>query len=461
MASWLRRAWEATFGRGRGRDRELVAGYLPEPRPTEPPAPAPSSPQIEIVTTPSRQDYVDSFAGFKLTPDRLAAIFRNADAGYPLQMFDVFEHFVLVDGSLRGLWEQRLDEVSAVEWSLRPGDERAGSIQLATELELALRAMDTEGLIEHLALQPFVGCSYAEIAWVSRADGFQIPVEAVCVPHRRFIFDEQSRPRLTSDANWYPGELLERRPGSSWVKAETRRWRKQVQAGILRTVAYWSLFKRMSVRDWLIFAEKFGIPMIVGKYDENTGPATREALKAAIAALGTEGRAILAHGTFIEVLTQAIRSGGSEHLHQQIVALCNAEISKAITAGTLTSDVGGPGSFALGQVHAAQKHKLHVADARRIGRWIRRDIGFECALRNGLVETAAPPFLHLHVQKLDLLQDAKTVETLVRSGMKLSMRHQREHFNQPPPSGPDDELKPPEKTNAAAPPSDPGEADAA
>lgn len=439
----------------------ITAGYLPEPTPTTPPAPAPSSPNIEIVTTASRQDYADSFAGFKLTPERLSQIFRMADLGYPLQMFDVFEHFVLVDGSLRGHWEQRLDEVSAVEWSLRPGDERQGSIDLATELEVAMRAMDTEGLIEHLALQPFVGCSYAEIAWVSRPDGFQIPFETVCVPHRRFVFDELSRPRLTSDANWWPGELLERRAGSSWVKAETRRWRKQVQAGIMRTVAYWSLFKRMSVRDWLIFAEKFGIPMIVGKYDENASETTRKALKEAITALGSEGRAILAHGQFIEVLTDAIRSGGSEHLHQQIVALCNAEISKAITAGTLTSDTGGPGSFALGQVHAAQKHKLHVADARRIGRWIRRDIGFECIVRNGLVAKAAPPFLHLHVQKLDLLNDAKTVETLVRAGMKLSQRYQREHFNQPAPSDDDDELKPPEKNNAAAPPENSSDANAA
>jgi hypothetical protein len=78
----------------------------------------------------------------------------------------------------------------------------------------------------------------------------------VCVPHRRFMFDPQSRPCLTSKTNLYPGDLLERRPGSSWLRAETRRWQRQVQAGILRTGAWWALFKRMSVRDWLIFAEE-------------------------------------------------------------------------------------------------------------------------------------------------------------------------------------------------------------
>lgn len=447
MASLFSRIGTAIANVFRSRPDLEPTRYLPEPAPRSTP-PAPKT--IEIITTASSMDYGESFAGFKLTPDRVAWIFRQADAGYPLQMYDMFEHLVLNDGQLRGLYEQRLDEVAAVPWTLRPGDDRAGSVQLANELTAACLELDMDSAIEHLALQAFLGSSYAEIAWVSRVDGFQIPVEIVCVPHRRFIFDEQSKPRLTHEKNPYPGELLEQRTESSWICAETRRWRRQVQAGLMRTVAYWAVFKRMSVRDWLIFAEKFGIPMIVGKYDENASEATRDALKKAIAALGTEGRAILAHGTFIEVLTEAIRSGGGgDHLHQGITQLCNTEISKAITAGTLTGDTGGPGSFALGQVHAAQKHKLHVADARRIGRWIRRDIGQEIIRRNGLQAKAAPPWLHLHVQKLDLLQDAKVVQTLVASGLSLSAAHQREHFNQPAPRGADDELKPP-VTNAAS-----------
>jgi phage gp29-like protein len=123
------------------------------------------------------------------------------------------------------------------------------------------------------------------------------------------MFDPQWRPRLTSETNPYPGEQLERRSGSSWLRADARRWRRQVQARILRTVAWWALFKRMSVRDWLIFAEKFGIPLIVGKPGDDDNETTRKALRAAIDALGTEGRAILGGKATIEVLNQALRSG--------------------------------------------------------------------------------------------------------------------------------------------------------
>jgi phage gp29-like protein len=425
------------------------ARYLPEV-PVAIDKPAPPAPRLELLTTWSRLDYAETFQGWQLTPQRVAWIFRQADYGWAWQMIDMYEAIALNDGHLRGLFEQRMDELE-VPWTLRPGDDRPGSAQAAVELEAACRTWDMTGLIQHLQLQPFYGFSYGEIPWQSRADGVQIPVDAVCVPHRRFAFDLQSRARLTSELDPYPGELLERRPGSSWVCAETKRWRKQTQAGLFRTAAYWAVFKRMSVRDWLIFAEKFGIPMIVGKYADTSSEKTRQALAQAIEALGTEGRALLAEGATVEVIDKALRSGGGgDHLHAGITQLANSEISKIITAGTLTSDVGGPGSFALGQVHADQKHKLSLADARRIGIAFQRDIGTEFLRRNNLLDKAAPPWLHLHVQKLSLLTDSQVVKNLVSVGLPMSIGQLREQFGYRAPKDDDDTLKQPEPTDGAA-----------
>lgn len=423
------------------------ARYLPEPE-IDITKPAPAPPRLEIITTWSRLDYAETFQGYRLTPERVAWILRQADYGWAWQMVDMYEALLLNDGHARGQFEQRMDEVE-VPWTLRPGDDRPGSKQAAEDLEAACRQWDMDGLIQHLELGTFIGYSYAEVPWQTRSDGMQVPVDAVCVPHRRFAFDLQSRPRLTSELDPYPGQLLERRPGSSWVRAETKRWRKQTQAGLFRTVAYWAVFKRMSVRDWLIFAEKFGIPMIIGKYTENASEKTRQALRDAIEALGTEGRALLAEGATVEVIDKALRSGsgGGDHLHAGITQLANSEISKIISSATLTSDTGGPGSFALGQVHADQKHKLSLADARRIGIAFQRDIGVEFLRRNNLVDKAAPPWLHLHVQKLSLLTDSQVVKNLAGIGLKLSVGQLREQFGYRAPSGPDDELETPETTD--------------
>ena len=140
------------------------------------------------------------------------------------------------------------------------------------------------------------------------------------------------------------------------------------------------------------------------------------------------------------------------------MSLSNSEISKAITAGTLTSDTGGPGSFALGQVHADRAHKLSLADGRRIGNVFCRDLGREYLIRNGLLDKAAAPYLHLHVQKMSLLTDSQVLANLVKSGLKVSVSQTREHFGQRAPYGPDDELKPLEIPDGnATDPADPRE----
>lgn len=437
--------------------RRVTAAYLPERQPD--PKPAPPEARIELVTTSSVLDYSESWAGFKLTPERLTWILRQADWGVPLQMYDAFEASVLADGHTRGLYEQRLDEV-CVSWTWRAGDDREGSILAATELDELTKPLCMDEAIEFLALAPFWGSSYIEVAWISRADGRQVPAELVCVPHRRFVFDQlTSTPHLTSEKNSWPGDRLERRPGSSWLRAESRRWRKQVQAALLRTVMWWCLFKRMSVRDWMIFAEKFGIPLILGRVGEQDSEATRKALKDAIASLGTEGRAVLGGQATIEVLNQALRTGGNgDHLHGGIVQLANSEISKVITAGTLTSDTGGPGSFALGQVHADQKHKLSLADALRIGRVFHRDLANEYLVRNGLTDKAAAPFLHLHVQKLSLLTDSQVLKNLAGVGLPISISQLREKFEYRAPTGTDDLLVVPAPQGADnADPADPRE----
>lgn len=421
--------------------RGRYANYLPDPKPSAPPTyHAPDQPKL--FTQPSVWDYTDSQVGARLSPERLNFILRQADWGLPLEMLDMFEAVVLTDGHTRGLFEQRLDEL-CVSWTWRPGDKRPNSLRASQELAAATSSLDLGAVIEFIALAQFFGWSYVETAWVT-SKGLQIPVEFACVPHRRFVFDYQTfTPHLTSTDNPWPGDLLACRPGSSWMRAESKRWRRQTQAGILRTAAWWLLFKRMSVRDWLIFAEKFGIPLILGKYGANDSETNRTKLKDAIAALGTEGRAILGGTSTIEVLNSALRSGSGsgEHLHSGIVQLANSEISKIITAGTLTSDTGGPGSFALGQVHADRAHKLSLADALRVGRVFQRDLGLEYIKRNSIPD-AAPPFLHIHVQKLSLLTDSQVLENLVNAGLKVSIAEVREKFEYGEPTGPDDELTP-------------------
>jgi phage gp29-like protein len=231
------------------------------------------------------------------------------------------------------------------------------------------------------------------------------------------------------------------------IKGLSRRWRKASQAGKLRTVAFFCCIKSMSMRDWIIFAEKFGIPLVVGHYDETTGEETRKKLYEALRLLGTEGLAVLAEGARIEIKDRTALGGNGDALHPGLVALCNAEISKVMVGGTLTAETGGPGSFALGKVHKEGAETVAQARARRVARRIRGGLGGELMRRNGWSGIGSPPELKIHVQR-SLLQKAQTLKTLVESGVQVSNAYAQEEFEVRAPADEADTLKPP--TNAAA-----------
>lgn len=434
VANWLRPA------RSQPASSTVTAGYLPPPAPN----PAPAAPTvITISTSSSAVDYADFHFGYKLEPEKLFAIFREADAGMPLAMLEVFEHIRLVDGHLGGLCNKRLDAVALGEWSWLPQekDRRPGAEEVAALFDQVMAETNLDEALEHLALEPHEGFAALEVAWIQRSDGLQVPSYLVPVPSRRFVFDRMTfEPRLTD--HMHPtGMPLMSTAGSSWVYATSRRWRKPTQGGRLRAASPWSVFKRMSVRDLLIFAAKFGIPIVVGKYGESSGEATRQALVKAVENIGREGSAILDSESTIDVSTSALRSGGGDQVHGTIVNLCNAEISKIYTGGTLTSDnAGGAGSYGLGNVHAQGEHTQTLADARRLSRALGQ-ISREFIARNRLSSRAMPPRFYSAVER-DQEAAAREVRTLAQAGLPLSISHNRRRFNQPPPIGDEDTMRP-------------------
>jgi len=441
--------WHTLTAPLRRSSNTAIAGYLPEPgQPSVQEPPAPSPPQtirIEMVTKASvALDYGETLAGYRLTPERLFQFFRQADAGSPGMMLDAFESIVIGDGHTRGQYESRMDDVCLQDWHFfaPEEDERPFSIDVAKMLSDAMHQLDTPAAIEHLGTAVFHGAAYVEVPWQQRAkDGVVVPVDLVRPPHRRFRYDTDSfRPRIMHETNMYPGEPLVTTRGTSWIIAEPVRWRKPTQAGLFRSVAPWCVFKRMSVRDLILFGERFGIPMIIGKYGEESSESSRAALVKALEILGTEGRAVIDEKSIIEVTDAHVR-GGKNEIHPTIVALCNAEISKIMSGGTLTSDAAGPGSYGLGTVHAAQKHKLSLADAGRITRAM-DGLAREFVRRNGWWDKAAVPRLHIEVEQ-DQLIAAQTIKTLGEAGLDMSKRRQRRKFNQPPPRDTEDKLAPP------------------
>lgn len=340
--------------------------------------------------------------GIGLTPQRIVAAYRHAEIGNPILQCDIFEDVLENDGHMRGQYESRLESVAFRPWLIRAGGKDAASVAAAQSLYRALRRTNMPLLLWHLMDAIGFGYAGANIVWNFDAKSSAVvPVWFLLAPHRRWLVDTDvespgaGQLRFRTEANQTKGEIPMH---GEWIMA-TRPHRQVVRAGAFRTTTWWAYFKRMSITDWIVFAEKFGIPLVLGYYNERSSPESRAALLQAITDIGTDGQAILSELTKI-VINEAFqaRSGDVGALHPKIASVCDAEISKVITGATLNVETGGPGSFALGKVHEGRAHQKTMADAY----WLQQ-IFHACVVQpfmdyNPAFANAEPPQLIVRVR---------------------------------------------------------------
>jgi phage gp29-like protein len=331
--------------------------------------PTPLAP-IRFGPTQKRWPFLDGTSmrpGYHLTPFKLFSAFRQAEMGAPLLQCDVFEDILENDGHLRGQYESRLSAVAHRPWLIQPGGKGPVCLAAASALASALKRTNMLPLLWHLMEAVGYGWSGANTVWelADRAGDSRnviVPTWFLLAPHRRFLISEAGMGDLTfrTELNQWPGDTLYH---GEWIVAR-RMHRLVMRAGLFRTTSWWALFKRLSITDWIVFAEKFGIPIVLGTYSERASPETRAALEQAVVDIGTDGQAVLSELTKILIGTPGLaRSGDVSSLHPAVAARCDAEMSKVITGATLNVETGGPGSFALGKVHQGRAQDLVFADA--------------------------------------------------------------------------------------------------
>jgi phage gp29-like protein len=357
-------------------------------------------------------DTYNSHPAVGLTADMLLSFYREAERGIPVQQFDCFDDLIEVDGHLRGLIGERIEFVSGADWTLKAGRPDKPSELAAAALEEQLRNhLGFREFIEHQLEAPHYGIAGTNLVWDVGDGGIVTPTEFRNAAHRRFA---SPRAELAGKIMLINGstarDLVELEPGL-WAISRYR-GRNPWASGLMRTAAWWAMFKRWSVRDWQVFAEMFGLPLAIGYYEEGAALESRQALEDVVKAIGEDGYAVLSNLTEV-VIKDTARSGDSSTVYPGIAALAEAQMSKLIAGATLSVDAGGPGSkgsYALGAVHEERAYALKRADARRVEEMFVRDVGRWFNAWNGY-DRAAPPRLKIQITR-DNLERAKVLETV-------------------------------------------------
>ncbi|PLP96019.1 DUF935 domain-containing protein [Pseudomonas sp. FFUP_PS_473] len=376
-----------------------------------------------------RQVWHPSVAG-GLTPGRLAALLQAAaegDARDYLTLAEEMEekdlHYASVLGTrklaLAGL-NIRVEAVSDDAEDVRRADVLREVVDSPEFAEMQMDLTDALGK----------GYSVAEIIW-DRSGKEWVPLRFEWRDPRFFMFDRETGQelRLLDEADVVNGLALA--PYKFIVHRPRLRTGLPIRGGLARLAAVGYMCKAWTWKDWMGFADIYGIPMRVGRYGPNASKEDIGILMSAVANLGSDAAAVIPDSMRID-FTQAANVAGAGEFFKGLAEWWDKQMSKAIVGQTMSADDGA--SMAQAKVHNEVRLDLLEADAKAESNTLNRmfvrpfcDLNF--APGRGC------PRLIIDVPKpenLELL--IKAVTAFVPLGMRVEQSVIRDRFGLPEPA---------------------------
>ena len=144
---------------------------------------------------------------------------------------------------------------------------------------------------------------------------------------------------------------------------------KDDDLGLIFRAAQYVIYKRGNFGDWAQFAEIFGMPFLLGKYN-STDTNARDQLFAALSEIGGKPVAAVPKESDVEVVQNS--SSGSSALYKDLKDACNEEILIAIQGETMTTLSGS--SLSQSKVHQETNTKKGKALKRYVQRMLNKHL---------------------------------------------------------------------------------------
>jgi phage gp29-like protein len=411
-------------------------------QPQQNPAPL-RRPDTNEIAVAQVTDKYSEYPSNGLTPVKLAEIFKEADAGDVLRQMELFEEMEEKDPHLFSQLQTRKNAVTGLDFEIIPFSDDPRDKEIADFIEEQINGIESLEDVETDLLDAIgKGFAVSEIMW-GYDEGHVVVREIKSRHQKRFFWDslDDSFKVRTKDAP--EGILL---PTNKFIVHRYKaRSGHTSRAGILRVVAWMYLFKNYDLKDWVSFAEVYGLPLRLGKYAPGASEADKVALMQALIQIGADAAGIIPDGTSIDFITTEKTS--SSDLYERLARYCDEQISKAILGQTLTSDSGG-GSYAQSKTHNDVRHDLTVADCKSLASTLRRDLIRPLCIFNFGEDKRVPHIRFDCEESEDLTQTATIIGTLVNEvGLRVPTSFIYKKFSIPEPEA-DEEVAAPRPTSA-------------
>ena len=389
--------------------------------------------KIELPKLLGNSDY----PSVNLTPEKLTKIFREADCGYTSRQMELFEEMEEKDPHLFSQLQTRKNAVCGLDWEIIAYSEDSKDKEIAEFVKDTIKNIkDFDSSLLDLLDAIGKGVSFLEIKW-KLSNGY-LKVENLKYIHPKHIYWEDEKLKIITKGNlsgMYVNEVQENKLIIHRYKARSGH---ESRAGLLRVVAWMYLFKNYTLKDWVTFIEKYGMPILLGEYDESSSEEDKGALMEALINIGTDSAGIISRNTKVNVIDNDKKS--SADIFENMARFCDEQISKAILGQTLTSDSGG--SYAQAKTHNEVRRDLTSADCKALANTIKEYLIKPIVGLNFGEECNIPDFVFDFEEAEDLLKTAEIYSKLKNElGLVIDTEHLYEKFRIPKPEIHSEDLK--------------------
>lgn len=365
---------------------------------------------------------LDDHPSRKLTPQKLQAIFDDAENGNIQEQAQLFMDIEEQDGAISSTLSTRKRATLKLDWSIKAPENASKTEE---EMTQAVEAMFAQvGYLDDLIVDLMDAClqgfSASEIQWQMR-DGKWFPVQFIHRPASWFKLDDDDNPLLISPQNPMGEPLIQYK----WiVHSHKNRSSALARNGLGRTLAWIYMFNYYAITDFAEFLELYGFPIRIGKYGAGATKEEKRSLLRALSDIGHNAAGIMPDSMEIELHNAASQSIAGNNPYLQMTDWAEKMSAKMILGQTLTSGADGKTSTnALGQVHNQVREDLLVSDAKQLQQTINQQLIIPFLLINfPNIDPSRVPVFEFDLKEYeDIKTFAEALPNLVNYGMRISV----------------------------------------
>jgi phage gp29-like protein len=395
------------------------------------------------IATPSltglRQVWTET-VGSGLTPAELVGILEQAANGIdPRPYLTLAEEMEERGGHYYCELSKRKLAVESIDIDVEPASESAVDMEIAEAVKAMLQlgcVLDSRAdLLDGLGK----GFSVSEIVW-DTSESQWMPAQVLHRDPRWFLFDivDRSTLRLRDQADPAYGVLL---PKYKFVRHLPRlKTGIPIRSGLARIAAFAWICEQYAMKDWMAFAEVFGMPLRLGRYPATATAKDVAVLRRAVANIGSDAAAVLPESMKIE-FEQAGNSTGGGELFERLTTYLDGRVSKIVLGQTMSADAKGGGlGSGNADLHSDVRADIRDNDCRQLESTYDRDLVRAFVELNFGPQKAYPKTRIRKPEKEDIAAFSAAVAALVPVGLKIGQAVVRDRLGVPDPEPKDDLL---------------------